>query len=103
LNRLLACSYSRQTVCRTGDKEVAQAVGAMDESNKKKEGVGEFVRETRAELDRTTFPSSEDVKNTTIIVVISVIFFAIYLFLIDQAWVYILEALTWVVNKIAGA
>ena len=70
---------------------------------KKKEGVGEFIKQTRAELDRTTFPSSDDVKNTTIIVIISVIFFAIYLFLIDQAWTYILEALTWVVNKIAGA
>ena len=73
------------------------------EQAKKKEGVGEFIKETRAELDRTTFPSSEDVKNTTIIVIISVIFFAIYLFLIDQAWTYILEALTWVVNKLAGA
>jgi preprotein translocase SecE subunit len=70
---------------------------------KKKEGVGEFIKHTRAELDRTTFPSSEDVKNTTIIVVISVIFFAIYLFLVDQAWVYILEFVTWIVNKIAGA
>ncbi len=76
---------------------------AVIEQPKKKEGVGEFIRETRAELDRTTFPSWEDVKNTTIIVVISVIFFAIYLFLVDQAWVYILEALTWVVNKILGA
>ena len=37
-----------------------------------------------------------------VIVVISVIFFALYLFLIDQAWVYVLEGLTWVVNKIAG-
>ena len=82
---------------------MAQAVRSMDESNKKKEGVGEFIRETRAELDRTTFPSSQDVKNTTIIVIISVIFFAIYLFLIDQAWIYILEGLTWLVNKIAGA
>lgn len=70
---------------------------------KKRESVGEFIKQTRAELDRTTFPSSDDVKNTTIIVVISVIFFAIYLFLVDQAWTYILEALTWVVNKIAGA
>lgn len=69
---------------------------------KKKEGVGEFIRKTREELDRTTFPSSDDVKKTTIIVVISVIFFAIYLFLIDQSWVYLLEGLTWVVNKIAG-
>ena len=75
---------------------------AVIEQPKKKESVGEFIRETRAELDRTTFPSSEDVKNTTIIVVISVIFFAIYLFLIDQAWVYILDALAWLVNKIVG-
>ena len=83
---------------------MAEAVRAMDDVNKKKkEGVGEFIKQTRAELDRTTFPSSEDVKNTTIIVIISVIFFAIYLFLVDQAWVYILELLTLVVNKIAGA
>ncbi len=76
---------------------------AVMEQAKKKEGVGEFVKQTRAELDRTTFPSSDDVKNTTIIVIISVIFFAIYLFLIDQAWAYILEGLTWVVNRLAGA
>ncbi len=76
---------------------------AVLEKGKNKESVGEFIKQTRAELDRTTFPSTDDVKNTTIIVIISVIFFAIYLFLIDQAWTYILEALTWVVNKIAGA
>ena len=81
---------------------MAEAVGSL-EKGKKKESVGEFIRETRAELDRTTFPSSDDVKNTTIIVIISVIFFAIYLFLIDQSWTYILQGLTWVVNKIAGA
>ena len=69
---------------------------------KEKEGIGEFIQKTRGELDKTSFPSSNDVKNTTIIVVISVIFFAAYLFLVDRAWVYILEALTWVINKIAG-
>lgn len=69
---------------------------------KHKEGVGEFINKTRAELDKTTFPSSNDVKNTTIIVVINVIFFAVYLFLVDQAWVQILAGLTWAINKIAG-
>ena len=68
-----------------------------------KEGIGEFIKKTRAELDKTTFPSANDVKGTTIIVVISVLFFAAYLFLVDRAWVYILEALTWAINKIAGA
>ena len=70
---------------------------------KHKDGIGEFIKKTRAELDKTSFPSSSDVQSTTIIVVISVLFFAAYLFLVDRGWVYILEALTWLVNKIAGA
>ena len=69
---------------------------------KHKEGVGEFIKKTRGELDKTSFPSSSDVQSTTIIVIVSVFFFAAYLFLVDRGWVYILEALTWVVNKIAG-
>ena len=80
---------------------MAEAVDTLDKGAKK-ESVGEFVRKTREELDRTTFPSSDDVKNTTIIVIISVIFFAVYLFVIDNAWKYLLEGLTWLVNKIAG-
>ena len=80
---------------------MSEAVDTLDKGNKK-EGIGEFVHKTREELKKTTFPSSDDVKNTTIIVVISVIFFAVYLFLVDHAWVYILEALNWTVNKIAG-
>jgi preprotein translocase SecE subunit len=75
---------------------------AVVPSPKHKEGIGEFIKKTRSELDKTTFPSSNDVKNTTIIVIIAVFFFAIYLFLVDQAWVYLLQGLTWLVNKIAG-
>ena len=82
---------------------MSEAVDTLDNKNKGgKEGVGEFIRHTREELDKTSFPSSDVVKNTTIIVIVNVIFFAIYLFLVDRAWVYILEALTWLVNKIVG-
>jgi len=42
------------------------------------------------------------VVNTTIIVMISVVFFAVYLYLLDLGWVFLLGKLTWVVNKIAG-
>ncbi len=68
-----------------------------------KGNMGEFVQGVREEMRRTTFPSSDEVRKTTIIVVINVIFFALYLFLIDRAWVYVLDALAWVVNKMAGA
>ena len=70
---------------------------------KQKEGIGEFITKTRQELDKTSFPSASDVQSTTIIVIVSVLFFAAYLFLVDQGWVYLLEGLTWLVNKIAGA
>ncbi len=79
---------------------MSEAVDTLDNKNKGgKEGVGEFIRHTREELDKTSFPSSDVVKNTTIIVIVNVIFFAIYLFLVDQAWVYILESLRfWILN-----
>ncbi len=77
---------------------------ALDPGSKKEksEGVGEFIRNTREELNKTSFPSSEDVRNTTIITIISVIFFSVYLFLVDQGWTYLLEGLTWLINRIAG-
>ncbi len=81
---------------------MAEAVETLDKNNKEKEGVGDFIRNTREELDKTTFPSSDDVRNTTLIVIVNVIFFAIFLYLVDHAWVYILDGLTWLVNKIVG-
>jgi preprotein translocase SecE subunit len=80
---------------------VAEAVETA--SNKQsKGGIGDFFRKVREEMGRTTFPSGGEVRKTTIIVIINVIFFAIYLFLIDQGWAYVIEGLTWLVNKIAG-
>ena len=81
----------------------AVAMANEEQEEKQKGGAGSFLEKTRAELDKTSFPSSSDVKNTTIIVVVSVLFFALYLFLVDRAWVYVIDALTWVINKIAGA
>ncbi len=80
---------------------MSEAVGTAVKKEKS-DSVGEFVRKTREELDKTSFPSSHDVRNTTIITIISVIFFAVYLFLVDKGWTYVIEGLTWVVNRIAG-
>jgi len=76
---------------------VSEAVEKQSKGN-----MGEFVQGVREEMRRTTFPSGDEVRKTTIIVVVNVIFFALYLFLIDRAWVYVLDALAWVVNKMAG-
>ncbi len=73
-----------------------------DKDKGKSGGVGQFLRDTQSEWKKSSFPSSEDVMNTTIIVLISVVFFTIYLYLIDLGWVFLLDQLAKVVNAIAG-
>jgi preprotein translocase SecE subunit len=80
---------------------VSEAVGTLDKS-KHKEGVGEFISKTRSELDKTTFPTREDVEKTVAIVIVSVIFFAAYLYFVDRFWAYVVDGLGWVVGKLMG-
>ncbi len=75
---------------------------AIDTVKSEKSGIGEFVKETREELSKVTYPSSDDVRGTTIIVILNVIFFAIFLWLVDHGWNYVIEGLTWLVNKLFG-
>jgi|SRR5215468_11153816 len=63
--------------------------------------MGQFLRDIRAELKRVSWPTLNEVKNTTIITLIAVIFFAVYLFLIDQALSRVILGLDWLIEKIA--
>jgi len=82
--------------------EAVDTTGKTGGEIEKSGGVGGFVGDVRRELELTSFPSWEDVRGTTLIVILNVIFFAAYLFLIDQAWIYILFGIEWLVNKAAG-
>ena len=53
----------------------------------------QFLRDVRAEMRRVSWPSAKEVKNTTIITLIAVVFFAVYLFLIDRVWAFLIEHL----------
>lgn len=64
--------------------------------------LSQFIRDVRSELKRVSWPSAKEVKNTTIITLIAVIFFAAYLFTVDQALARMILGLTWLVNKILG-
>ena len=59
---------------------------------------GKFLRDVRAELGRTTWPTALQVRNTTIITVIAVIFFATYLFAVDRVFAFLLDQ----VHKLFG-
>jgi preprotein translocase subunit SecE len=54
---------------------------------------GNFVRDVRAELGRVSWPSAIEVRNTTIITVIAVLFFAAYLWVVDRSFAYLIEQL----------
>jgi preprotein translocase subunit SecE len=65
--------------------------------------IAQFLRDVRAEMRRVSWPSARDVKNTTIITLIAVIFFAVYLFAVDQIWAFALTRLNQLLNWIVGA
>jgi preprotein translocase subunit SecE len=65
--------------------------------------IAQFLRDVRAEMKRVSWPSANEVKNTTIITLIAVIFFAVYLFLVDQVWTFLLTRLSQFLNWITGA
>lgn len=45
---------------------------------------GQFLRDVRAEMKRVSWPTAIEVKNTTIITLVAVVFFAVYLWGVDQ-------------------
>jgi preprotein translocase SecE subunit len=63
------------------------------------ERTGKFVRDVRAELGRTSWPTALQVRNTTIITIFAVIFFATYLFVVDRLFAFLLDQ----VARLVGA
>ena len=52
-------------------------------------------------MKRVSWPHLKEVQNTTIITIIAVIFFAVYLFAVDQALSRLILGLDWVLEKLA--
>ena len=52
-------------------------------------------------MKRVSWPTFKHVQNTTIITLIAVIFFAVYLFVVDQALSRLILGLDWLIEKLA--
>ena len=61
----------------------------------------QFLHDVRAEMKRVSWPTFKHVQNTTIITLIAVIFFAVYLFAVDQALSRLILGLDWAIEKVA--
>lgn len=62
------------------------------------ERLGQFVSDVRGELRRVSWPSTVQVRNMTVITIITVLFFALYLLVVDTAWTLIITQLETFVN-----
>jgi preprotein translocase subunit SecE len=65
------------------------------------ERLWEFLHDVRAEMKRVSWPAFKHVQNTTIITLIAVVFFAVYLFVVDQALSRLIVGLDWAIEKLA--
>jgi preprotein translocase subunit SecE len=54
---------------------------------------GNFLKETRGELRKVTWPSRAEVTSTTIVVIVATVFFGFYLFFMDIIF-------SWVISQI---
>lgn len=62
--------------------------------------VAQFVHDVRMEMKRVSWPTTNEVKNTTIITIVAVIFFAIYLFSVDWGIVLLGRLLAWLLGLV---
>ena len=67
------------------------------------ERAGKFLRDVRAEMKRVSWPTGTEVKNTTIITIIAVIFFAVYLWVVDQGFTLLVTQLKNFISWLFGA
>jgi preprotein translocase subunit SecE len=65
--------------------------------------LSQFLRDVRAEMKRVSWPTAKEVKNTTIITLVAVIFFAVYLFLVDRVWSFLLLQLNALLTWMTGS
>ena len=65
--------------------------------------MSQFLRDVRAEMKRVSWPTVKEVKNTTIITLVAVVFFAVYLFMVDRVWAYLLIGLNRLLLWMTGA
>lgn len=65
--------------------------------------LGNFLHDVREEMRRVSWPTAKEVQNTTIITIIAVIFFAVYLFGVDLLIVQVGRFAAWLLSLVGLA
>jgi preprotein translocase subunit SecE len=84
---------SSETIDQTGERAVRGPLGWWQRT-------GEFLTEVRNEMKRVTWPSQREVYATTVVVILTSVFFGLYLFAVDLA---LNNAVQWLFQRFGAA
>ncbi len=59
-----------------------------------------YYHEVKLEMQKVSWPTRQEVINTTIVVIVAVFFFGFFLFGTDIALTYLIQGIEWVAKKI---
>ena len=83
---------SNETIEQNGERAPRGPLGWWQRS-------GEFLREVRNEMKRVTWPSQREVYATTVVVILTSVFFGLYLFAVD---ILLNNAYQWLLRQFAA-
>ena len=84
---------STETIDQTGERPLRGPLGWWQRT-------GEFLTEVRNEMKRVTWPSQREVYATTVVVILTSVFFGLYLFAVDLG---LNNAVQWLLNRFGAA
>ena len=79
-----------------GGSAPAWLAGGMGWGPRKFNELKSFFAEVRAELKKVTWPSKAEVKNTTVVVILTTVFFGFYLYGLDIVF-------NWLLRRVMGS
>ena len=84
---------STETIEQTGERSPSGPLGWWQRT-------GEFLAEVRNEMKRVTWPSQREVYATTVVVILTSVFFGLYLFILDIG---IDRLVSWIFSRFTAA
>lgn len=78
---------------RIGKAQAAKAKSSKGAAGKDKRSAGKFLREVRLELSKVTWPSREELIQSTIVVLVAVVIAGIYIAFFDEIFSRVINAL----------
>jgi preprotein translocase subunit SecE len=87
----MAVAEARKMEKTEGGSAPAWLAGGMGWLPRKFQELKSFFAEVRAELKKVTWPSRQEVKNTTLVVILTTIFFGFYLWGLDLVFTEIMR------------